>query len=173
LHFGGMNASGRPPINPFMPTTLPYDPMGARQVGGRCPGGCLPCHNGVGCCENDGGYTTPCAQGARQVVSGRCPGGCLPCHNGVGCCENDGGYTTPCAQGARQYRQSLEGCNPPCNPGEVCIGNDCIPGDPARQNVITRCDSYNPSCPGPVTEANYNPGTRQCCGNGGAKRRRR
>tara|TARA_R110002012_G_scaffold163617_1_gene325964 strand:- start:2871 stop:3554 length:684 start_codon:yes stop_codon:yes gene_type:complete len=49
----------------------PYPTIGetytSRQTGGAgCPDGCLPCHNGVGCC-GEGAPETPCAQGARQV----------------------------------------------------------------------------------------------------------
>ena len=37
----------RPPINPFAPTTLPYDPMGAKQVAN--PGCNPPCGKGEYC----------------------------------------------------------------------------------------------------------------------------
>ena len=70
------NASGRvkPTIDPYgarkrkrRPRAASTAAGAARQVGGAgCPDGCLPCHNGVGCC-GEGAPETPCSSAARQV----------------------------------------------------------------------------------------------------------
>jgi len=116
----------RPPINPFAPTTLPYDPMGAKQIGGY-DGGCPD-------------YM--CMNEQRE---------CIPC-----------GSTGPTYPGAKQVASA--DCNPPCDPGCYCDNGNCLCGDPARQNMIARCDSYSPNCPGPRGSANYRSKTGKCCG---------
>jgi len=125
----------RPPINPFAPTTLPYDPMGAKQIGGAC---------GQGLCGT--------------------PPNCRPC--------GSTGPTYP------QKQVANPGCNPPCGKGEYCQGGQCYSGQPsARQNIISRCDTYNPNCPGPRSSANYRSKSGQCCSKGALRqtspRRRR
>lgn len=130
---------------------------------------CMDCGLAPGRTHKPPLYSTQADDPNLRQVGGDCaplcgtPPKCYPCGTGP---------TYP------QKQVANPGCYPPCGKDEYCEGGQCYSGQPsARQNIISRCDSYNPNCPGPRESANYRSKSGQCCSKGALRqtsaRRRR